>query len=238
MRFVIALLLMLLATPVYGNANTPDDVMAVQALIEKFDTPGIVVTEDGRTVPAFVVYAEAVAAYGDCAVDPLIVALEEEGQVRVAAAIALDMIGPASIKAKPQLVVLLNSSVDRDNILACGVIRGIGSSAAELVPLVREQLYHKNFHVQYWACRALASIGPGAHAATEDLCERLGTGVASVRRNAAIALGSIAPGMTLRQLQETVNVLEVTKLRDECHPVRIEAVAALAKIAEFQAQVD
>jgi len=210
--------------------NTSDDVHAVQALIEKFDTPGFVDVEYRGTIPVFVIYAEEAATYGECAVEPLIEALEEEGQVRVAAAIALDIIGPAAIKAKPQLLVLFASDSDRDNILACGICRGIGSGAVELVPQLRLLLDHDNFHVQYWSCRALASIGPGAHAATEDLCRELVTGLASVRRNAAIALGDIAPGMTLRQLQKTMNILKVVSMSDGCHPVRVVAVEALTKI--------
>jgi len=233
------MLLLLLTTLVYGGIvpNTPEDVLAVRALIEKFDTPGLVDIEGRGTIPAFVVYAEKVAAYGNCAVDPLIEALGEEGQVRVAAAIALDMIGPAAIKAAPQVIELLGSSVDRDNILGCGIVRGIGRGAVKLVPHLLPLLGADNFHVQYWACRALSSIGPGAHVATDNLNRLLFTGAASARRNAAIALGSIAPGMTLRQIQETIDALTAAT-EDVCHPVRVEAIAALKKITDFQAQVD
>lgn len=239
MRFIM--LLLLLTAPVYGGEitpNIPEDVLAVRALIEKFDTPGFVDVEGRGTIPAFALYAEEVATYGECAVDPLIEALGEEGQIRVAAAIALDIIGPASIKATPQIIKLLGSTVDRDNILGCGICRGIGRDAVGLVPQLLPLLDADNFHVQYWACRALSSIGPGAYAATDGLNRLLLNGVASARRNAAIALGSIAPGMTQRQLQETRDALTAVAETDGCHPVRIEAIAALKKIADFQAQVD
>lgn len=219
--FEAMVVLLMVAAPVYG---TPDEVLAVQALIEKFDNANTVTGAD------FVTFAKAIVSFGECAVDPLIEALGKEGQIRVAAAVGLEAIGPAAIKATPQLIEMLGAS-GRDNILACGIIRGIGPGAVELVPLLRTLLDNNNFHVQYWACRALSSIGPGAHQATSDLCEILIMGIASVRRNAAIALGNIAPGMTLRQLQETINVLEVIKLRDGCHPVRIEAIEALNKIS-------
>lgn len=224
MRFVIVLLL--LAAPVYGGilaANTPDEVLAVQVLIEKFDNANTVTRTD------FVTFAKAIASFGECAVDPLIEALGKEGQIRVAAAVGLEAVGPAAIKATPQLIEMLDAS-DRDNILVCGIIRGIGPDAVKLVPLLRTLLDNNNFHVQYWACRALSSIGPGAQMATPDLSKELLTGLASVRRNAAIALGNIAPGMTERQLQETITVLEVAQ-QDGCHPVREAATEALERIA-------
>lgn len=236
-KILEALVVLLLCVPVYGediilDANTPNEVLAVQVLIEKFDSLDIVIrTKPRGMIPAFVIYAEAAAFFGDCAVDPLIKALGEESQIRVAAAIGLEAIGPAAIKATPQLIVMLAGS-DRDNILACGIIRGIGPDAVKLVPLLRPLLDNDNFHVQYWACRALNSIGPGAQMATPDLCRELLMGIASVRRNAAITLGNIAPGMTKRQLQETIDALEVAT-QDKCQPVRVAATEALDKISVF-----
>ena len=144
----IALAVFLLCSPASGeiqlDESTPNEVIAVQALIECFDCTDVIVrTEPWYTsLPVFVVYAEAAASFGECAVYPLMVALEDENpQVRTAAAIALEAIGPASIKAKPLLEEMLQSDNDRTKILACAIIRGIGPDAAELVDLVKEILY-------------------------------------------------------------------------------------------------
>lgn len=235
MRFIF-LLLLLLCSPVFADIQmdegTPNKVLAVQALIERFDnTETIVRTEPWlNTLPVFVVYAKAVASFGDCAVDPLIIALENENpQVRVAAAIALDEIGSASIKAKPLLEEMLQSEDDRTVIMACCIIRGIGPDAVELVELVMTCLDHDNFHVQYWACRALSAVGPNATPAVEMLCESLENGIGSVRRNAAIALGNIAGSLDRKSLFAVILALEVAT-EDRCYPVRVAAKEALVKI--------
>ena len=236
MRFLLALLL--LCVPACGGSTqsettAPSKVAAVQALIDRFDDTEIVVRTEPwyDTRPAFVDHAEAVAAFGDCAVDPLIVALEDENpQVRVAAAVALEIIGPAAIKAKPLLEEMLQSDDDRTNILACGIIRGIGGpDAIELTDLVMTLLDNENFHVQYWACRALGGIGPrAAPAAAGKLIELLETGVASVRQNAAITLGNIAAG--LEDKSAVIQALERTT-EDYSHLIRVAAEEALTKIS-------
>jgi len=233
MRFVIVLLL--LCALVYGgytiDVSTSNDVLAVQGLIANFDSTEIITETEPwvSTTPAFVTYAELAASYGDCAVDPLIEALGEEGQIRMAAAIGLEAVGPAAIKAKPQLVEMLESSSDLDNILACGIVRGIGSDAVELVLLLQKQLHNDNFHVQYWACRALSSIGPGASPAAGELIVALREGLASVRRNAAIALGNIAGELDGKSKWAVINALEQTTF-DYSVPVREAAVEALTKL--------
>ncbi len=141
MRFLLVLLL--LCTPASAlttitielDEDTPNQVIAVEALIERFDDPNVIVRYVPwfQTLPAFVAYAEAVATFGDCAVDPLIVVLKNENpQVRIAAAIALEAIGPAAIKAKPLLIEMLQSNDDHINILACSIARGIGPEAGGL----------------------------------------------------------------------------------------------------------
>ena len=196
MRFLFVLLL--LCSPAFAeiqlDEGTPNEVIAVQALIDRFgDTEIIIRTEPWfHTLPAFVIYAEAAASFGDCAVDPLIEVLKGYNpQVRTAAAIALEKVGPTAIEAKPLLEEMLQSDDDHTNILACAIIRGIGPDAVELVDLVKELLYDENFHVQYWACRALGGVGLEAAIVVNELLDRLVTGVASVRRNAALALGEI-----------------------------------------------
>ena len=238
MRFVtlLLLLLLLLCVLIYGgytvlNVSTPDGVLAVQGLIANFDSTEIITETEPwvSTTPAFVIYAESAASYGDCAVDPLIEALGEKGQIRMAAAIGLEAVGPAAIKAKPQLIEMLESSSDLDNILACGVVRGIGPGAVALTPLLQKLLHSENFHVQYWACRALSSIGPDAAPAVGELVVVLREGVTSVRRNAAIALGNIAGNLDGKSKWAVINALEQTK-DDSSVPVRDAAKEALNKL--------
>ncbi len=233
MRF---LLLLLLCSPTFADIQldegTPNEVLAVQVLIERFgDTDIITRTEPWFTVvPVFVVYAEAAASFGNCAVDPLIVVLQDENlQVRVAAAFALEAVGPASIKAKLLLEEMLQSDDDFTITLACAIIRGIGPDAIELVDPVMTCLDHKNFHVQYWACRALGGIGLNATPAADKLIELLKTGVASVRRNAALALGQIYKfrgDQTVNVIRALLQVIE----NDYSMPVKAAAEEALKNI--------
>jgi len=233
MRFLF--LLLLLCSPASADIQLdegiPNEVLAVQALIERFDdTDTIVRTEPWfQTLPVFVAYAEAAASFGDCAVDPLIEALQDENpQVRVAAAIALEAVGPASIKAKPLLEEMLQSDDDRTNILACAIIRGIGPGACELVDSVMTCLDSENFHVQYWACRALGGVGSEAISATDKLVKLLETSTASVRRNAALALGLMykcqgEPGSIIQALEQVIE-------NDYSVPVKDAAKEALINI--------
>lgn len=243
MRFVILFLFLLLCVPVYGeeiilDVNTPNEVLAVQVLIDHFDTTDVIVRTDPwmSITPAFAIYAELVASYGECAVDPLIKVLGEEGQIQVAAAIGLEAVGPAAIKAIPQLIEMLESSSNTDNILACGIIRGIGPYAVELVPLLQKQLHNDNFHVQSWACRALSSIGPGADMVTGELVVILKEGIASVRRNAAIALGNIARDLDGKSKLVVTNALRQTGC-DYSAPVRVAAMEALSKLLVITEEV-
>ncbi|MHC4704404.1 MAG: hypothetical protein ACYTFQ_27955, partial [Planctomycetota bacterium] len=73
--------------------------------------------------------------------------------------------------------------------------------------------------------------------ATADLCDLLESDQpASVRRNACIALGQVA-GCSPDFLRA---VLILTELRDEdpCHPVRVEAEAALTRLLGPPTQPD
>ena len=255
MRFLLALLLLCVpacdgSTPVDVGSLKVDldagpskddlvavkalkDLVAIQALIDRFDDTEVIVGTEPwyDTRPVFVDHAKAVAAFGDRAINPLIVALEDENpQVRVAAALALEIIGPAAIKAKPILEKMLQSDDDHVNILACGIIRGIGGpDAIELTELVMTLLDSENFHVQYWACRALSSIGPDAAPAVGELVVALREGVTSVRRNAAIALGNIAGELDGKSKRAVINALEQT-MCDYSVPVREAAKEALNKL--------
>ncbi len=233
MRFM--LLLLLLVSPVFG-ADTTNEVSSVQVLIDRFDDTGFVYIADPvwDTVPNFVSYAKEAASFGECAIDPLIEALGGSRQSRLAAAIGLEAVGPLAIRARSKLIEMFENG-GRDSILVCGIIRGIGPNATEFVPQLRPLLSADNFHVQYWACRALSSIGPGAEEAIPDLISALKNGLASVRRNAAIALGNIAG--ELDDMQFVIDALEQAQ-HDYSVPIRQAAVEALTKLQEKEYDVN
>ena len=184
-------------------------------------------------VPGFVVYARACAKL-DGAVEPLVEVLAN-GSVtsRLAAAVALAEIGVDAIAAEPVLRDML-SGTDIERRMAAGVIQGIGPAAEPLLDALAPNLYSENFHVQYWTCRALAAIGPAAANLTPDLCYLAENGVASVRRNACLALGDVAVGTEYEQLaSETLtSVLD----NEFLHPVKVAASTALANF--FEKSVD
>jgi len=238
MRFLLPLLL-LVSTVVRGeniilDQTTPNEALAVQVLIDQFENTDIVIRREPwlTTKPVFVIYAEAAASLGEVAIDPLIEALDGSRQTRIGAAVGLGAIGSASIRTEFKLHRMLMGNDSFDRILACGIIRGIGPDAFILVDSLRLCLHHDNFHVQYWACRALSSIGSGANDATEDLLIVLKMGIASVRRNAAITLGNIQDGMDQPTRWKVIDALQEAK-KDRCQPVRAAATEAEAKIIVF-----
>jgi HEAT repeat protein len=234
------------------DMNTPSDTLAVQALVEQFDSQDIVlrIDEDGclrSTIPAFVHYAKACAKL-DGAVPILIEVLASERwapgeappqfcgplyseQARLAAAVALEEIGPAAMECDelpPLLGTLLESPSPSENIKALAIIRGIGPDAASLLSPVRTLLYAENFHVQYWACRAVAAMGDAGEPAVADLCLLLlMDSPASVRRNACIALGEVAGNS--KDQDVAARILIIVAQQDYSYPVRVEARAALKK---------
>jgi len=149
------------------------------------------------------------------------------------AAVHLTVIGPKSIAAEPLLLKMLRSDDDFKMTLACGITQGIGSQAERLVDDIRPLLLNKNFHLQYWACRALCAIGPAAHDTVPQLLNCLKNGKASVRHNAATALGSIVAPCH----KGKVIVLKALGVAlDDLHiMVREAAAAAILKITRNEA---
>ena len=208
----------------------PDKVIPV--LIEHFSDQGFVERfgSDYSVIPLFAVYGVSVAAFGEQALEPLIDALGSDSpQVFLAAAVGLEAMGKPSVKALPQLIVMLESTDTRKRNAAAGVIRGIGPGAADAIPALVKLLHAENFHTQYWACRALGAIGPASVVATEDLLDLLVNGAGSVRRNAAMALGNIGPDIGAEAAGKLIQVVD-----DEfTAPVREEAVIALGKLKPY-----
>jgi hypothetical protein len=213
----------------------PDDTLAIRTLVEKFDSPDVVIRTEPTLVvqPAFVNYALACAKLDGAA--PILAEVLAGGdysqQARVAAAVALEAIGPDAIVAEPALRGMLSSPEEGENNLACGIIRGIGPDAVPLLPLVRALLNADSFHTQYWACRAIAAMGEDASDATGDLCQLLTNQPASVRRNACIALGEVAVASPM--VPEVVELLAKVAKEDPVAPVREAAEGAIKTIIGY-----
>jgi len=239
--FVVMLVIVLLISgAVFGGERIvplekPADTIAVETLIAQFDSQDVILRTDADgclmyAIPAFSCYAEACAKLDGCV--PLLIDVFDDPasseQKRLAAACALEAVGPDAMQAEPLLRLLLESPDVGDNIMALAIIRGVGPDAASLLSPVRTLLYAENFHVRYWACRAVASMGDAGEPAVADLCLLLMMDEpASVRRNACIALGEVA-GCSVN-LGPAVRVLEEIAADDYSHPVRVAARAALEK---------
>ena len=201
-------------------AAQPDDILP--ELIALFDQT--VATPLG---PLGYVAAEAVAQYGQTAVPLLQNAVrDEEQQVRRSAALSICLLGT---KAGDVVPALIEAFADADlrtrrpflmNALLC-----TGEHAEPALPLMIEFLDDEDFHTQYWSCRVLAVLGPKAEPAVPRLIELVRDGVTSVRRNAALALGQIGPGIGDAGLEVLIQALD-----DPSQIVREDAVIALGNL--------
>jgi len=134
-------------------------------------------------------------------------------------------LGPVASPFVQKLIALVEDGHDYYRRAAIGALMAIGPEAAPAVPVLRKQLYHEDFHTQYWACRALGAIGSQALPAVPDLVDRLKNGVASVRRNAAAALGKLGPRIGPEAVAALIQAVD-----DPIQPVREQAVLALGRI--------
>ena len=108
--------------------------------------------------------------------------------------------------AVPALIKLLEENSPETRREAMYGLMGIGSAAGPAVPALIAMLSSNDFHTQYWSCRALAKIGmPAAEPAIPILISMLTDGVASVRGNAAAALGQLGSQAGRRIVQPLVD---------------------------------
>lgn len=176
--------------------------------------------------PNWIRASQAIGKYGEKALP--IVQREWESanpQKRAILCLVCYELGPAAAPMVPKLVEVAEGGPDICRRAAIGALMAIGQDAAPAVPRLRKLLYHEDFHTQYWSCRALAAIGPAALPAVPDLIDRLKNGVASVRRNAAAALGKLGPDVG----DEAVAAL-IEAVDDPLQPVREQAVLALGRL--------
>lgn len=197
--------------------------LAVPKLLELAQKDGAFVDDEW---PNWILAFKALGRFGKDALPVL--EKEWEGSTpekRAVLCVAFSELGPAAAPAVPKLVELIEKDEPVNRRQAVGALVAIGPAAAPAVPVLRKVLYHEDFHTQYWACRALGAIGEPALPAVPDLVDRLKNGVASVKRNAAAALGKLGPKIG----PEAVAAL-ITAVDDPLQPVREQAVLALGRL--------
>lgn len=164
-------------------------------------------------------------------VPELIDALKDESlAVRRTAMLEIHSAGPKAKSAVPALIAILQQNDPTTRKYAINAFIGIGPDARSAVPILVEMLSCDDFHTQYWACRALGAIGADAKPAVPKLIELVQGGVASVRRNAAAALGRLGPTIG----EPGLNAL-VEAMSDRTQAVRQQAVIALGKLGPLAA---
>ncbi|MFO0905660.1 MAG: HEAT repeat domain-containing protein [Pirellulales bacterium] len=154
----------------------------------------------------------------------------ESGQIeRVEMATrALSGLGAQATPIIPDLIRILETDNPDNRRHVLAIIQALGPIAKDATPAIRKKLFHEDFHTQYWACRAIGAIGPEAIAAAPDLGKLLSTRyAASVRRNAALALGLLGPGIGRAGVEQLTDML-----RDRNHPVRIDAALSLGALGD------
>ncbi len=183
--------------------------------------------ESYRFGPVWANAAQALGRFGPDILPELIPLLESpDTQLARAAAFAIHYVGPAAQPAVPHLIALLRKNDPATRREAIFALQGIGPAAAEAVPALIEALNcREDFHTQYWACRALGSIGAGARPAVPVLIVLVHEGVTSVRRNAAATLGLIGPDIGAEGIAALIAAVS-----DPVEPVREQAVIALGRL--------
>jgi HEAT repeat protein len=208
-------------------AADPETVLP--GLIERFDdrAPAQV---DGRASEVWCFAALAAGEYGQAVVPSVIDLLQQDDpQRRTAASLVIMILGPEAKDVLPALTEALQTAdLETRRPALMSALLGLGVEAKPAMPLMLEFLDDEDFHTQYWACRVLGAIGPEAEVAVPKLVTLVQRSVASVRRNAAAALGRIGPGIGPQALEALIQALH-----DPLQPVREQAAIALGRLGDF-----
>jgi HEAT repeat protein len=198
-------------------------------LIERFDDREIV-RMDGAVGEVWYYAGVAVGNYGEVAVPLLIELLQQDDpQRRTGASLSICVLGPAAKDVLPALLEALRSAdLDTRRPALMSALLSLGKEAKPAMPLMLDFLDDQDFHTQYWACRVFGAIGPEAQVAVPKLLPLVRTGVVSVRRNAAAALGLIGPDIGPQGLDVLIQALN-----DPLQPVREQAAIALGRLGDF-----
>jgi HEAT repeat protein len=113
---------------------------------------------------------------------------DPDPRVRRAAITALGRLRPAGKDTFPLLVRALE---DADPAVVMPALQSLAEGGAAAVPALIEALKHEEG--RYWACIALAEMGPAAKDAVPQLTSLLSDDEPEVRMEAVMALGEIGP---------------------------------------------
>lgn len=198
-------------------------------LLDRFDDRAAAQV-DGNVAEVWYFAALAAGEYGTVAVPPVIELLQrDDHQRRMGASLVIMVLGPAAKDVLPTLIEALQAAdLETRRPALMSALLSLGVEAKPAMPLMLEFLGDEDFHTQYWACRVLGAIGPEARVAVPELIPLVQRGTASVRRNAAAALGRIGPGIG----PEALEVL-IRALKDPVQPVREQAAIALGRLGDF-----
>ncbi len=206
-----------------------DNEAAISALLVRLDDAEL----RSDDVPVWVYAAKALGQLGPKSVPRLIAKLSAENRTgRRAAAIALHDIKPPPKDAVPALIAMLVQNEPETRVAAMYAILGLDPKpAASAMSSLHLMLSSDDFHTQYWACRTIAAVGaPEALETVPKLIELTTSGVASVRSNAAEAIGLIGEAVGERAVEPLTKMLE-----DHNYVVRRAGVIALGRLEKLAA---
>ena len=133
---------------------------------------------------------------------------------------------PKSLEpAVADLARIVDQDRDQSRRHAIFLLGVVGPGAKPALPALKKMLRHEDFHTQYWTCRTLAKMGDAALEAVPDLTDQLRAQTASVRRNAALAIGQLGPKCGEQVVSPLTNCL-----KDRQQMVRSDAATALGKL--------
>lgn len=208
-------------------AAEPETVLP--SLIELFDDRAPAQVE-GTGAEVWYFAALAAGDYGQAVVPSVIDLLQQDDrQRRTGASLVIMVLGPAAKDALPALTEALQTAdLETRRPALMSALLSLGVEAKPAMPLMLEFLDDEDFHTQYWACRVFGAIGPEAQVAVPQLVTLVQRSAASVRRNAAAALGRIGPGIGPDALEALIRALH-----DPVQPVREQAAIALGRLGDF-----
>jgi HEAT repeat protein len=107
--------------------------------------------------------AEALSAYGQFAVEPLIGLLHDnDSRTRYYACVALTRLGPCAEAAIPDLTAIAADSNERSQLAAVNALGRIGPAAVDAVPILLCLSSEGHWVLRKYAVQAVLSIGPSA----------------------------------------------------------------------------
>jgi len=148
--------------------------------------------------------------------------MDEDADVRCAAANSLGKIGKPAFESIPTLVKTLYDENDKVRNAAANALGMIAKPASESIPTLVKTLYDENVNVRNAAANALGKFGPNAKEAVEDLISTLKD--KTVMCSSARALSKIGTSVAI-EAAETAMIQAL-----EYYSIQTEAAEILGEI--------